>query len=69
MTSRRLMMQLLPFQSNPVRYDKFDKLNKFNELNIVLFVLMINHKPAIACYLLQYGISSLFHRFSFISLN
>ena len=31
------------------------------ELNIVPFVLMINHKPVIACYLLQYNISSSFH--------
>ena len=30
---------------------------------IVPFVLMINRKPVIACYLLQYDISSLFHRF------
>ena len=29
--------------------------------NLVRFVQMINHKPVIACYLLQYDISSSFH--------
>ena len=38
--------------------------------NIVPFVLMINHKPVIACYLLQYNISSSFHIFSlFLSIK
>ena len=45
------MVQLRPFQSNPVR----------KKLNIVPFVLMITEKPVIACYLLKYGISSPFH--------
>ena len=40
------------------------------KLNIVQFVLMVNDKPVIACYLLQYGISSSFHIFSlFLSLT
>ena len=38
--------------------------------NIVPFMLMINHKPVIACYLLQYDISSWFHIFSlFLSIK
>ena len=40
------------------------------KLNIVKFVVMINDKPVIACYLLQCGISSSFHIFSlFLSLT
>ena len=40
------------------------------KLNIVSFVPMINDKPFIACYLLQYGISSSFYIFSlFLSLK
>ena len=38
--------------------------------NIVPFVLMINGKPVIACYLLQCGMSSLCHIFSlFLSIK
>ena len=38
--------------------------------NIVPFVLMTNHRPVIACYLLQYDISSWFHIFSlFLSIK
>ena len=40
------------------------------KLNIVPFVLMIYHKPVIACYRLQYDISSSFHIFSlFLSVK
>ena len=40
------------------------------KFNIVPVALMINDKPVIACYLLQYGISSSFHLFSlFLSLK
>ena len=38
--------------------------------NVAPFVLLINHKPVIACYLLQYDISSSFHIFSlFLSIK
>ena len=37
-------------------------------LNIVPFVLIINDKPVIACYLLRYSISFLFHIFSLFHL-
>ena len=40
------------------------KQSCLKKLNIVPFMLMINDKPVIACYLLQYGISSSFHIFS-----
>ena len=40
------------------------------KLRSVPFVLMINGKPVISCYLLQYGISPSFHIFSwFLSLK
>ena len=46
------------------------KQSSSKKLNIVQFVLMINDKPVIACYLLQCGISSSFHIFSlFLSLT
>ena len=46
------------------------KQSCLKKLNIVPFMLMINDKPVIACYLLQYGISSSFHIFSlFLSLK
>ena len=47
-----------------VAYDTTSLVPKqscLKKLNIVPFLLIINHKPVIACYLLQYGISSSFH--------
>ena len=58
MNYKWLMIQLRPLQSNPAG----------KKLNIVPFMLMINHKPAVACYLLQYDISSWFHKFSLFLL-
>ena len=43
-----------------VAYDTTSLVPKqscLKKLNIVPFLLIINHKPVIACYLLQYGIS------------
>ena len=44
------------------------KQSCLKKLNIVTFVLMINDKAVIACYLLQYGISSSPHPFSLFLL-
>ena len=53
-----LMVQLCPFQNSPL----------WEKLNIAPFVIMINDKPVIACYFLQYGKSSSFHIFSLFFL-